>query len=272
MMQAAIIQMAVEPGNAAVNMGKAAAFVTEAAKQGCDFIVLPELWYGGYALDRLDELAAPLASHPGILRMQQLAKEYGVMLAAGSVATVKDGKYYNTAVLIGETGQIIGQYDKIHLFPLGLHEDQYFTPGEDFCLVDTPWGRLGIILCYDIRFPALCQNLALQGAELLIIPAQFGAARIQHWNILAQARAIENQCFVLACDVTGDKDSGYCGSSLMVSPWGELIAHGDEREQILYGELDFSQIEKVRRTIPVFQQRRSNVDEIDNNLITKNHL
>lgn len=255
--------MVVEPGNPAGNLEKAVSLVTEAAKKGSELIVLPELWYGGYALNRLSNDAISLPEHPGIQQMQRLAKEYGIFLAAGSVATVKNGSYYNTAVFIDDTGKIIGQYDKIHLFPLGLQEDRYFAPGKDFCLVDTPWGRMGIVLCYDIRFPALCQNLVLQGAELLIIPAQFGAARIQHWNILAQARAIENQCFVLACDVTGDKDSGYCGSSLMVSPWGEIIVQGDEKETILYGQLDFNQIEKVRRTIPVFQQRRAVFDEIN---------
>ncbi len=258
----AVIQMAVEPGTPAINMEKAVAMVREAAKNGSELIVLPELWYSGYALDQLAADAMPLSSHPGIQQMQRLAKEYGVFLAAGSVATKKQGSYYNTAVFIDNAGRITGQYDKIHLFPLGLHEDQYFAPGKDFCLVDTPWGRVGMILCYDIRFPALCQNLVLRGAEMLIIPAQFGAARIQHWNILAQARAIENQCFVLACDVTGDKDSGYCGSSLVVSPWGEVLVHGDDQETILYGKLDFSQIEKVRRTIPVFEQRRPIFDEI----------
>lgn len=265
-LQAAMVQMAVTPGKPAVNLEKAASLVTEAAKNGSELIVLPELWYGGYALDRLAEDATSLSAHPGVLQMQQLAKEYGVFLAAGSVATVKNGSYYNTAVFIDDTGKIIGQYDKIHLFPLGLQEDRYFTRGEDFCLVDTPWGRVGIVLCYDIRFPALCQNLVLQGAEMLIIPAQFGAARIQHWNILAQARAIENQCFVLACDVTGDKDSGYCGSSLMVSPWGEILVQGDEKETILYGALDFSQIAKVRRTIPVFEQRCLIFDEINDKI------
>ena len=272
MMKAAIIQMTVTPGQIAANEAKAMAMAEEAARAGSDFIVLPELWSSGYDLGHLAEFAVPLADHGGIAKMQRLAKEYGIFIAAGSVATVKDGAYYNTAVLIDADGEIIGMYDKSHLFPLGLQEDQYFTAGRDFCLVDTPWGRVGLILCYDIRFPAFCRNLALRGAEIVVVPAQFGAPRIQHWNTLAVARAIENQCFVLACNVTGEKETGCNGSSLIISPWGEVIAHGDEREQILYGELDLQQIEKVRRTIPVFRQRQVGLDEIDNKKIKEKDL
>lgn len=261
-LKTAVIQMAVTIGDIVANEANGIAMVKEAAQKGSQLIVLPELWNSGYDLGHLAQFAQPLAEHKTIQKLQGIAKEFGVTIVAGSVATKEGTDYYNTAVTIDNSGEIVGKYHKIHLFPLGLKEDQYFTPGEDFCLIDMPWGKMGIILCYDVRFPALCQNLVLQGASVLVIPAQFAAARIDHWRILNQARAIENQCFVLACNITGEDDSGYCGCSMIISPWGEMIAEGNSREQILYGELDFAQIEKVRRTIPVFQQRRMGIDQI----------
>lgn len=262
-MKAAIIQLAVKEGQIAENEKKALALLEEAAKQGSELLVLPELWNSGYDLEHLSLFAAPLGENTGIQKLQKLAAAFGVYIVAGSVATRKNGNYYNTSVTIDKQGNIIGEYDKIHLFPLGLQEDKYFTAGDHFCLVDTPWGKLGVILCYDVRFPALCRNLVLRGATILVVPAEFAQARITHWQILNRARAIENQCFVLAANVTGEIGSPYSGSSMIISPWGEIIAQGDEKEQIVYGELDFTQIEKVRRVIPVFQQRQDILDEID---------
>lgn len=259
----AVIQMAVAEGNLTANEKKAIAMVRQAAEAGAELVVLPELWNSGYQLEQLAQFAAPVLENTSLKKMKALAKEFGIYLVAGSVATRKEDCYYNTAITFDHNGDIIGKYNKIHLFPLGLREDQYFAGGDDFCLVESPWGKLGIVLCYDLRFPALCRNLALQGANILVVPAQFPKARIRHWQILNQARAIENQCFVVAANVTGKMDSPYCGSSMIISPWGEILAQGDEREQILYSELDLEEISKVRKTIPVFQQRKAILDEID---------
>jgi len=258
----AIIQFNIRPGDIAANEAKVAALVQQAAAKGAQAVVLPELWNCGYALKDLVTLAQS-SRGTSINLLKKLAKKYGLFVFGGSIAELKDGRYYNTQIIINAEGSVISKYRKIHLFSLGLQEDEYFTPGQEWVLSDTPWGQAGLMLCYDLRFPELARNLALRGAKLLVVPAQWPAARLAHWQILAQARALENQVFVIAVNRFGEDTSGvYNGHSLVVSPWGDILLDAVQEELSLV-DIDMSLVDEARSKLPVLEERRRILDEID---------
>lgn len=262
-MKASIIQFNVIAGDVAANEKKAAYYIELAASQGAEAIVLPELWNCGYDLTNLPALAQNMRGS-SIRLLQKLAKKHHLFIFGGSIAEKKENKFYNTAVLIDAEGTITAKYRKIHLFPLGLEENDFFATGEEWCITDTPWGKAGQILCYDLRFPELVRNLVLRGTEMLIVPAQWPEARLEHWRLLNRARAIENQIFVLAANRTGSDRSGvYPGHSLIIDPWGEILAEAGSEEGIITAEIDFGIIGEAANTIPVFADRHRILDEID---------
>ena len=263
--KAALVQFDILPGQTALNEAAAERLIVKSAELGADMVVLPELWNVGYDLPQLGNLAQDMGGS-SIKLLSRLARENNIFIFGGSIAEIKNGRYYNTAPVFNQKGDLIHKYRKLHLFPLGLEEDKYFTAGDEWGLVDTPWGTFGVALCYDLRFPALLENLALRGAQALVIPAQWPTIRINHWLLLNQARAIENQAFVLACNRTGkDKSGKYSGCSMLVDPFGGIISGGAEANHpgVLLGELDFGLLPKCRRGIPFYSDRRRIIDEID---------
>ena len=147
-----------------------------------------------------------------------------------------------------------------------MKEPEYFMPGDEWGLVETPWGLFGLAICYDLRFPATIQNLTLRGANTLIVPAQWPTIRAKHWLMLNQARAIDHQIFVLACNRTGHDHSGkYPGWSVAVDPLGEILCGGKEATSagILLADLDYTVLPKIRSSIPVYDNRLRILDEID---------
>ena len=264
-MKAALIQFQMIPGHVHENEQIVKELIMEAANLGANTIVLPELWNTGYALDELAQLSQTLQGS-SITLLQSLAREYQLFIFGGTIAERRNNQYYNTAVAINAAGDLVQKYRKIHLFPLGLKEPDYFEAGEEWGLAETPWGTMGMMTCYDLRFPELARNLALRGAKALIIPAQWPTLRQDHWQILNQARAIENQLYVLAVNRTGkDKSGKYSGCSMIIDPWGQIIAGGPEANQpgIILHEIDFSLLDTVRSKIPVYDSRCRILDEID---------
>ncbi|MDD2496990.1 MAG: carbon-nitrogen family hydrolase [Desulfitobacteriaceae bacterium] len=258
-----LIQLSVQPGNISINEKNAQDLVEKAAQAGSELVVLPELWNCGYDLPNLNKLAQTLhGSSVNLLR--SLAQEYKIFIFGGSVGEKKSGDYYNTAVMVDSRGFVAGKYRKIHLFPLGLEEDKYFAPGSEWGLIETPWGTAGIELCYDLRFPELMRNLVLRGARFVVVPAQWPAAREDHWTTLCRARAIENQVYIIACNRSGcDGKLKYAGRSMVISPWGEIITQADDESGLTIAEIDLNEAEKVRKMIPVWEQRCDLLDEID---------
>ncbi len=264
-LKAALLQFDIRPGETAHNENVAARLIAKSAELGAELVVLPELWNVGYDLPHLAELAQD-ARGTSCRLLARLAREYGLYIFGGTFAEKRGGRYYNTAPVFNDRGELIYKYRKLHLFPKGLEEEKYFTPGDEWGLVDTPWGRFGLAVCYDLRFPAAIQNLALRGAETIVIPAQWPKVRIEHWCLLAQARAIDNQLFVLACNRTGRDASGkYPGCSIAVDPLGSVLAGGMTATEpgVLLAELDYSGLDKLRAAIPVYRDRRRILDEID---------
>lgn len=194
-------------------------------------VALPELWATGFAYSRLPDLVRRI---PAVLAtLRELAAEYNVCLA-GSLPEAEQGdkhiRYHNTMYLVGPPG-IIGTYRKQHLFP-PMQEDTFFSPGEDPGPVKTPWGAVACLVCYDLRFPELVRCQAARGATILVVAAQWPMARIEHWQTLIRARAIENQLYVIAanrCGTTGD--TRFAGHSMMVAPDGTVSSEAGPNEE-----------------------------------------
>ena len=242
-----------EPGE---NFVKAEKLIREAAACKPDVIVLPETWNTGFFPK---ETLHSIADRDGaaVKRMiGSLAKEYGINIVAGSVANLKNGKIYNTAYVFDRTGRVIAEYDKTHLFtPMG--EDKHFEKGDHLSPFELDGVKCGLIICYDIRFPELTRTYALEGLDVLFIPAQWPAVRIPHLTALSKARAIENQMFTVTCNSCGTAGKTvYGGHSTIFDPWGELKAEAGPEEETISAELDLSILKNIRETINVFRDRR----------------
>ncbi|MGI5891954.1 MAG: carbon-nitrogen family hydrolase [Bacillota bacterium] len=267
-MKAAVLQFNIQSGDVEGNRKKASDLIIQAAEQGAELVLLPELWNCGYALDRLSELAE--TSRGSSIRMlQKLAKKNNLFIIGGSIGEKKDGKFFNTSFAINQEGNIVSKYRKVHLFSLGLEEHKYFSPGGEWVLTQTPWFTVGMMVCYDLRFPEFARNLVMRGARLLTIPAQWPTSRETDWRILCQARAIENQCFVMSANRTGTDINGleYNGASLIINPWGRIVVDAKDKSGAFVAELDLSMLEEENQKIDVFGDRRAILDEIDDSQI-----
>ncbi len=250
----ALLQLDIQLGKPEQNREKVLRQITTAVDQGAQIITLPELWTTGYALQDLKELAPE--TEVTLESLQQVANSKKIWIFAGSMLEQVQQKFFNTTFVINDSGQIVGKYRKTHLFSL-MNEDQYFSAGDEICVVETPFGKVGTVICYDLRFPELIRQIAILGAIITVVAAEWPHPRLAHWRILNQARAIENQSFILAVNRTGvSKNTHFCGNSMIIDPWGEILAEANEAEEILIAELDLTQVTKVRNTIPCWSDRR----------------
>ena len=261
MLTIALAQINIHTGQPEANLARAREFAAQAREAGADLLLLPELWLHGYDLERAEEWAAPLGED-GFAHMADLAREFGLHLA-GSLLERHAGGVSNTAVLYGPDGALLGAYRKVHLFRL-MQEPRYLAPGDHATLCPTPWGPTGLAICYDLRFPELFRVMALTGAVLFLVPAQWPVRRIEAWLILARARAVENELIVAACNRVGnDGQVEFPGRSLVVDPWGNVLVEGDDQERLLIAQADLREIHKARRYLTVFQDRRPDAYHIE---------
>ena len=257
-MKIGLIQMEVIPGEAAINRRKALTMLEEAVRQGCQLMVLPEMWTIGYALKNVNDFAEDLQGE-SLAALREFARARGVEVIAGSLPVKEEGKIYNNAFALDHSGDIVAAYRKIHLFSL-LGEERFFTPGDSPALFELSFGKAGLIICYDLRFPELSRMLAVKGAKALFVPAQWPGARRDHWPALNIARAIENQMYVIAVNCVGQhKQNVFHGHSLIVDPWGQVLLEGDDREAVLTQEIDWAMVGDVRAKMSVFADRRTDV-------------
>lgn len=255
-MKVSCIQMDVRLGDADYNFARAEELVRRtAATEGSDVILLPEAWNTGFFPTDLTSCADSDGRRTKTV-FSALAKELNVNIVCGSVATRKADDFYNTAYVFDRAGQVVAEYDKTHLFTRG-GEHLSFREGDHTCLFTLDGRKCGIIICYDIRFPELVRTMALEGVDLLFVPVQWPDKRISHLDILARARAIENQMFLALCNSIAPVGRTICGGhSAIIDTWGEYLAQAGTEEEIISGELDFSTIEKIRSSINVFRDRR----------------
>ncbi len=250
----ALAQMDVSTGQPEVNLARVRSFAAEARAAGAEILLLPELWLHGYDLERAGEWAAPLGEG-GFAHMAALAREFGLYMA-GSLLERHAAGISNTAVLYAPDGGLLGSYRKVHLFRL-MREHRYLVPGDHATLCATPWGPVGLAICYDLRFPELFRAMALAGAALFLVPAQWPVRRVEAWLLLARARAVENELFVAACNRVGDDGQvEFPGRSCVADPWGNVLVEGDGQERLLVARIDLREVPKARRYLTIYEDRR----------------
>lgn len=250
----------------AANIAHVQNWVAQASGMGAQLVALPENAF--LMEDPKGERSRMMeAGHPALAACSQLAQQHGVWLLAGSVAIWDEArqKRFNRSYLYNPQGKVAAQYDKIHLFDVTLaggesyRESDSMIAGDRLVLADTDFGRLGLTICYDVRFPQLHRALAKQGAQILAVPAAFTQTTGEaHWHVLLRARAIETGCYVIAPAQHGVHPGGRrtYGHSLIIDPWGKIIAEAQDGEGIITAEVDTALVERVRTQIPSLQHDR----------------
>ena len=249
-------QMDIVLGEQEENFSKAGVMIAEAARRGSQLVLLPELWSTGYDLARTAAMAVPPDQGP-FAHMAELARKHQIHIFGSCLAAVDPDRKYNAASLFGPEGLELAHYNKIHLFRL-MDEHRHLVAGNRPVLVETPWGKAGLAICYDLRFPELFRAYSLAGARLILIVAEWPKPRLQHWQTLLRARAIENQLYVVACNRVGISNGlDFFGHSCVIDTWGEFVVEAGETEMLITVDIDLGKVDEVRSTIPVFADRRA---------------
>ena len=266
-MKVAAIQMRSTPDTSA-NIAAADGLLRRASAEGADLAVLPEVFpYLGRSAGRT-AAAEPLPGGPASQMLGAAARETGMWVTGGIIE--RDGdRIYNTSPLFDRAGELVAVYRKIHLYDVELpgqppfRESATFTPGEQVVTYPTEAARIGLSICYDLRFPELYRALMVAGAHVVTVPAQFQfQTGVDHWEVLLRARAVENQCFMVAAGqwgTYGDPEKGRrsYGNSMIVDPWGRVLARaGDEGAAVLVADLDMTELRRIREILPALQHRR----------------
>jgi predicted amidohydrolase len=267
-MRAAAVQLN-STEDAERNLERADRLVREAIGRGAELMVLPEKWTVLGSPDQVHAGAQELDG-PAISWAQSTAREFGVEIVVGSIVERVPGldKNQNTSVHVAPDGQVRAVYRKLHMFDVEIDgslyaESSHERPGDEVVVSELADGTsLGLTICYDLRFPELYRMLAARGAEVVTVPSAFTVPTTRdHWEILLRARAIENQCFVVAANQIGSHGGGYRsgGRSMIVDPWGIVLASAPDTEVAIIAELNFDQLHEVRRRIPALAHRRDDV-------------
>src|SRR5918995_3815257 len=263
-MRVACVQMSSRADKAA-NLERAEALVARAAATGAEVVVLPEKWNAIGNAETLHAAAEPLEGE-SVGAMSAWARRHGITLVGGSITERREGreKLSNTCVVFDPEGEIAAVYRKIHLFDVevGGHlyrESEAEEPGEGTVTCEVEGWTLGLTVCYDLRFPELYRILAVEGAEVITVPAAFTLfTGKDHWELLLRARAVENQCYVVAADQWGTHGDGKAsyGRSMIVDPWGVVVAQAADEDGVIAAELDRARMEDVRRALPSLANRQ----------------
>ncbi|XP_051841150.1 omega-amidase NIT2 [Antechinus flavipes] len=266
----ALIQLRVSSVKAD-NLTRAAEFIKKAASQGAKIISLPECFNSPYGANFFPEYAEPI---PGecTRRLSDLAKECQVYLIGGSIPEEDNGKFYNTCTVFGPDGALLTKHRKLHLFDIDIpgrirfQESETLSAGDSLSIFETPYCKVGVGICYDIRFAELAQIYSQRGCQLLVYPGAFNLTTgPAHWELLQRGRAVDNQVFVATASPARDVESSYVawGHSTVVSPWGEILAQADTDESIVYANIDLKKLLEVRQQIPVLSQKRADLYAVE---------
>jgi len=222
-----------------------------------DFVVLPELWTTGYNLKPY-EIQSEYENSEILRGISDLAKEKRTYILAGSIFYRENGNYYNRSFLFDRNGKIIGYYSKMKLFK-GLNEHLIFKPGNEYGVFETEFCKIGIMICYDLRFPEIARKLTFMGAKIIFIPSEWPISRIEHFKTLLKARAIENQLFVIGVNRYGiENDNFFGGNSLVVSPKGEIILDMGIGEKFSIIDINLNEADEYRKAFPVLMDAEWN--------------
>ncbi|OBR91153.1 2-oxoglutaramate amidase [Clostridium ragsdalei P11] len=273
MVKIGLCQMKVLSCSKKSNIEKAKSMIVQATDKGADIVVLPEMFNCPYDIKNFREYAEAEYCYGDTLKMlSSVSREKKILLIGGSIPELdQKGNVYNTSFVFNKDGNLIGKHRKMHLFDIDIKnkitfkESKVLTPGNKITIIDTKWGKIGIAICYDIRFPELIRLMALNGAKILFIPAAFNMTTgPAHWELLFRSRAVDNQIYIAGISPARDINYSYVayGHSLVVNPWGTITDILDEKEGILISELDLDYINDVRESLPIIKNRRKDIYDL----------
>ena len=252
------------------NLKKASEMITSASKKA-DLIVLPEMFNCPYSNDKFIEYCEEENDSYTLTKISSLAHENNIYILAGSIPERENDKLFNTSYLFDRQGEIIAKHRKMHLFDIDVKdkitfkESDVLTGGDDFTIADTEFGKIGIGICYDVRFPELARIMTENGALILFYPGAFNMTTgPAHWELLFRSRALDNQVFCIGVAPALNKDASYhsYGHSIITNPWGEVIVQAGQKEELIISEIDLSEIKKVREELPLLKNKRKDLYEV----------
>jgi len=254
-MKVASIQLELVENDKEATLRKAANAVDQCC--GADLIILPEIWNIGFmSFDRYVREAETIDG-PTLTLMKSLAQKTGAFLHTGSFIEKENEHYYNSSFLLSPQGEILGRYRKIHLFGFDSQETQILTAGEDPIVVKTPFGYVGMATCFDLRFPELFRAMVDKGARIFLVCSAWPYPRLEPWLLFNRARALENQSFLISANAAGiNRGIQYVGHSMVVDPWGTVVAGAGDDETIVRTEIDPGKAQQARDAFPALAGRR----------------
>lgn len=254
----------------AENLRRACVLIRRAAEQGAQLVMLPEMFCCPYE----NEMFRPNSEEqggPAQQALSALSRELGIWIVGGTIPEREGKKLYNTCYVYDDQGRQAARHRKIHLFDVNVEGGQYFmesdtfAPGNDITLLDTPWGRLGLCVCFDLRFEELCRVMTLRGARMILAPAAFNMTTgPAHWELLLRQRAVDNQLFTVGTAPARDESGSYVawGHSMVCEPWGGIVHQCGTGEEVAVTELELSRIDAIRRQLPILSARRTDLYEV----------
>ena len=268
-MRVALIQMPVT-ADKDINIKTAFQKLREAAENGADFAVLPEMFCCPYE-NSCFRAYGEEENGPAQQALSSLASELGIYIVGGSLPELAEGNIYNTSYVYGRHGEVLAKHRKVHLFDIDVAGGQRFkesdtlSPGNAITTFNTEFGTMGLGICFDLRFEELARCMCLRGAKVLFVPAAFNMTTgPAHWELLFRQRAVDNQCFTVGVSPARDETAGYVayGNSIAVDPWGTVLCRAGAEETTLYADLDFARLEAVRQQLPILSARRTDLYEV----------
>ena len=252
------------------NIKKAEEMIESSAKNSADIVILPEMFNCPYDNSKFIEYAENKDQSKTLNAISKAAKKNNISIVAGSIPELDNKNLYNSCFLFDNSGKIIGRYRKMHLFNIDtpqvkFKESDVLSAGDKIGVFNINFMKIGIAICYDMRFPELIKLMALEGAQLIIIPGNFNMVTgPAHWELLIRSRSIDNQIFMAAASTARNEKLSYIsyGHSMITGPWGEILAQGDEKENIIYANIDLDKIEKVKKSLPILKNRRKDIYDI----------
>jgi len=253
------------------NLRNAVKAIEEAVSNGADMVALPEMFNCPYNSSLFPEYAEEAESSRTLNVISDAASRFDVYVIAGSIPEKSSGKIYNTSFIVDRKGRVIGKHQKLHLFDIDIpgrivfRESDTLSAGTQITVVDTEFCKVGIAICYDMRFPELSRIMALKGARLIVVPGAFNMTTgPAHWEILTRTRALDNQVYFASVSPARNEEASYVayGHSMICDPWGAIVAKAGVNEEIIYAQIDLDTVERIRRELPLLNHRREDIYKI----------
>lgn len=261
-----VVQNSAIIGNKKATIEQTGLLLEKYSNRSVDLIVFPEVWSTGWYCSNFQKEAEDIETGETVQFLKNIAKKFESLVIGGSfISKHQNGSYKNTCPVISQKGELITTYDKMHLFShKGSNENEYVSHGDELKLLNLNGTKIGLSICYDIRFPELYREYSKNGAEIFVNMAAWSNTKPEHWEIMHRARAIENQCYMITSDQTGritDKEYNL-GNSMIINPWGDIEAALDSEEDCLFYEIDTDKVKKLRHDFPLIADRRDSDTKI----------